>query len=85
MQIALQAAGIRCPRDTKDQIHIGKPADENAPPTRGEFIFFKRHVGIMIDEKHILNATARSMDTRIEDLNDMTAHYEGGILARRKL
>lgn len=85
VQLALLAAGIPCPRDTKDQIALGSPADENSPLARGDLVFFERHVGIMIDEENILNATARSMDTRVENLAEMTAYYKGGILAHRKI
>ncbi|HRQ61788.1 MAG TPA: C40 family peptidase, partial [Alphaproteobacteria bacterium] len=85
VQAALLAAGIACPRDTKDQIHIGKDVASTTPPKRGELVFFERHVGIMVDNTRIFNATARTMDARIEKLDDMAAQYQGGILARREI
>lgn len=85
VQLALMSAGLPCPRDTKDQIHLGVPLDDRASLQRGDLVFFERHVGIMIDESRILNATARTMDVRIESLIEMQKHYKGGILGRRKL
>lgn len=85
VQAALLAAGIACPRDTKDQISIGTAIPPNTPPKRGELVFFERHVGIMVDNTRIFNATARTMDARIEKLDEMAAQYNGGILARREI
>ncbi|MCB1531427.1 MAG: C40 family peptidase [Alphaproteobacteria bacterium] len=73
VQIALMASGINAERDTGQQIKtLGTPTET---PARGSLVFFDRHVGIMVDETHILNATARTMDTRIETLQSLIAHY----------
>lgn len=85
VQIALWAAGLPCPRDTKDQIGLGAALADDEPLRRGDLVFLERHVGIMIDEARILNATARTMDTRIENLDEMAQSYPGGILARKRL
>jgi len=80
VQLSLQAAGtVSCPRDSKDQEKDlkGKTLGKADPLQRGDLVFFKGHVGIMMDEKHILNATARSMDTRIEKLSTIARHYNG--------
>lgn len=82
VQVALAHCGIDCPRDSKDQIDIGT----RVPPdniTRGDLVFFKGHVGIMIDRDHILNATARTMDVRIEKLTDLAGLYKGVTAIRR--
>lgn len=92
VQLCLNHAGITAPRDTKDQVKakIGErvePADTYTPDNlqSGDLVFFKGHVGIMVDSDNILNATARSMDVRIESLKEMSAHYEGGITAIKRL
>lgn len=90
VQTALLAAGIPCPRDTKDQLKIGQALEfgdtiQYATLQRGDLVFFERHVGIMVDENRILNATARTMDTRIENLEEMTRTYPGGIIACRRV
>lgn len=93
VQLALQHSGIPCPRDTKDQVKakIGRAVDyENGMSMpenlqSGDIVFFKGHVGIMVDDKNILNATSRTMDVRVEPLSDLITHYEGGITAVRRL
>ncbi len=84
VQMALMAADVPCPRDTSEQINaIGVCVDgENLQ--RGDFVFFERHVGIMVDEAHILNTTSRHMRTLIEPLSDLIESYNG-ILAVRRL
>ncbi|MDB2683082.1 C40 family peptidase [Alphaproteobacteria bacterium] len=78
-QVVLQTCGVDCPRDSDQQLEkgeSGKPDDLFLP---GDLVFFKGHVGIMVDTQHILNATSRTMDTRIEPLDELEKIY-GGIL-----
>ncbi len=83
VQLALMSAGHDCPRDTKDQAHtVGKPIDPEALE-RGDLVYFKGHVGIMLDETRILNATARHMKVCIEDLKTVTKAYDGIVSVRR--
>lgn len=88
VQLALQHSGlIDCPRDSIDQQHapLGDKIDfEDAQTPQnlkaGDIIFLEGHVGIMIDNENILNATARTMDVRIEKLSEITGFYDGGVL-----
>lgn len=92
VQLALQHTGADCPRDSKDQakaklgerLEIDEPRNPSGLKT-GDIVFFKGHVGIMVDNAQILNATARSMDVRVEKLADITQHYEGGVLSAFRL
>ena len=90
VQIALMAAGIECPRDTKDQIYaIGQNVEfgdtiQYAALKRGDIVFFERHVGIMVDENRLLNATSRHMKVITEDIEAVSDAY-GGILAVKRL
>lgn len=79
VQLSLTAAGLDCDRDSKDQKQRLKANDvsRDAPLERGDIVFFKGHVGIMVDSKNLLNATARTMDTRIERLSDVAKAYKG--------
>lgn len=86
VQLALHHAGCICPRDSADQEREiqGQSVDfENASTPKnlqkGDLVFLKGHVGIMMDEENILNATARTMDVRIEKLSDITEFYDGGV------
>lgn len=86
VQICLNAAGLPCPRDTKDQVHIyGENIDpaEYGSLRRGDLVFFERHVGIMLDSKLIVNATSRHMSTVVEELSSVADSYSGIILVRR--
>ena len=75
-QVVLQTCGISCPRDSDQQLEQGTQGKPDTP-LPGDLIFFKDHVGIMVDTQHILNATARTMDTRIEPLSELEKIYDG--------
>ena len=85
VQICLSAAGIAAPRDTKDQIGIGQAVEFGAAPLkRGDLVFFERHVGIMLDDTLIVNATSRRMATVVEKLSDLVDIY-GRVLGVRRV
>lgn len=83
VQLSCLYIGQKCPRDTNQQLEaLGTPVDQNQIQ-RGDIAFFKGHVGIMVDSKNILNASARSMDTRIELLSTVSDAYNGIISVKR--
>ncbi len=82
VQLSLSHSDIPCPRDSADQIAIGRGIPIEMI-TRGDLVFFKGHVGFMIDRTYVLNATARTMDVRIERLEDLAAIYHGIVAVRR--
>jgi cell wall-associated NlpC family hydrolase len=75
VQSAMIAAGLTCPRDSDMQeAALGEtiPID----PThlkRGDLVFWKGHVGLMLDSQNILHANAFHMATAIEPLAETTA------------
>lgn len=78
VQNALLAKGYEdIPRDTCDQEDaFGKPV-KKSDLKRNDIVYFKGHVGIMIDDKNVLNATARHMTTLIEKLEILEDSYDG--------
>jgi len=86
VQLSMIAAGYDCPaRDSGDQEKtIGNTVDIGEIK-RGDIIFFKGHVGIMVDDKSIINATARSMNTLIEPLETLANDCYGGITSIKRL
>jgi len=90
VQLSLAAAGIDCPRDSKDQIEsVGEKIEFGdtiayGAIERGDLVFFEGHVGIMLDDARMINATARHMKVVIEDLDAVSEAY-GGILAVRRV
>jgi len=71
-QIALAAAGIKAPRDSDMQEQLLGTGVEVKPDLsglrRGDLVFWKGHVGLMIDETNFIHATGHSMTVMIEPL-----------------
>ena len=72
VQVALQACGIATPRDTDMQeAALGVPLETGATEgrlRRGDLVFWKGHVGIMLDAERLLHANAFHMAVAIEPL-----------------
>ena len=72
LQIAMQAAGHECPRDSDmQQGELGKDVpirDDLDGLMRGDFVFWKGHVGIMVDAYLLLHANAHHMAVVVEPL-----------------
>src|SRR5262249_12494517 len=70
LQVALQAAGSACPRDSDMQeAELGDQIDVNDGLDcleRGDLVFWKGHVGIMTDGFMLLHANAHHMAAVIE-------------------
>ncbi|MEM6812596.1 MAG: NlpC/P60 family protein [Pseudomonadota bacterium] len=70
-------------RDSKDQRStIGREIKKDQLK-RNDIVFFEGHVGIMMDEENILNATSRHMTTLIEPLSDLEKAYDRILSIRR--
>jgi cell wall-associated NlpC family hydrolase len=73
VQVALNACGIRCPRDSDMQESgLGRPIDIKTL-RRGDLVFWKGHVAIARDEKTFLHANAFHMTVAIEPVADVIA------------
>ena len=72
VQTALAAAGIAAPRDSDMQEErLGVPVEirpDLAGLQRGDLVFWKGHVGIMLDGDWLLHATGQTMTVMIEPL-----------------
>lgn len=75
MQLALNRAGIFCPRDSGPQEKALGAAIARAQVNKGDLVFFPGHVGMMIDNQHIINASARTMCIEVERLDDLDRIY----------
>lgn len=66
VQVALQAAGVACPRDSDMQeLALGKLSSV-ASLRRGDLVFWKGHVAIARDSETIIHANAHHMMVAIE-------------------
>lgn len=85
VQLALEMAGRQAPRDCDMQVAaIGTALDISAglpPLSRGDFIFWKGHVGIMQDGEQLLHANAHNMMVASEPLTQMLGRMEARGLA----
>lgn len=60
LQLSLIAAGKSCPRNSKEQSRVlgsALPTHDLDDLKRGDLIFWKGHVGIMVSPYHLLHAT----------------------------
>jgi cell wall-associated NlpC family hydrolase len=68
IQTALEAVGIAAPRDTDlMEAALGEAIALDAPLERGDLIFWKGHMGAMLNAARLLHASAASMQVVIED------------------
>jgi hypothetical protein len=74
IQTALAACGIRSPRDT-DMMERYFP-DAGPELERGDLIFWKGHVGVMLDAERLLHANAFHMLVGIEPLAEAAERIE---------
>ena len=69
VQLALIACGKPCPRDSDMQFNTF-PAIEKSDLQRGDLVFWKGHVGMMLDSERLIHANAHHMAVAIEPLDD---------------
>ena len=88
VQQALYACARACPRDTDMQRDYFREIAE-ADRRRGDLVFWKGHVAILLDEHTILHANAHHMATEIEPLAEAIARIAatptGGVLGYRRV
>jgi cell wall-associated NlpC family hydrolase len=78
VQVALQAAGIACPRDSDMQeLALGKLASP-ADLRRGDLVFWKGHVAIARDHETLIHANAHHMMVAIEPFADAVLRIKAG-------
>ena len=76
IQTALQAVGKAASRDTDMMEKALGEAVAIGQVRRGDLVFWKGHMGVMLDEKRLLHANAFHMMVAIEPLSDAVARIE---------
>jgi cell wall-associated NlpC family hydrolase len=88
VQQALYACVRACPRDTDLQRGFF-PEVAEADRRRGDLVFWKGHVAVLLDPDTILHANAHHMATAVEPLAEAIARIEatatGGVLGYRRV
>ena len=86
VQVARQAAGFACPRDSDMQ--RAAPGRDVRAMRRGDLVFWRGHVGVMVSPTRMLHANAHHMAVAVEPLDGAAARIaaQGGgeILAMRR-
>jgi cell wall-associated NlpC family hydrolase len=78
VQQALHGAGHPCPRDSDQQARaLGRALDAGTPPRRGDLLFWRGHVGVMLDGSRLLHANIHHMAVAVEPLAEAVARIEG--------
>ena len=90
VQAAYHACGHICPGDSDMQRDgLGAALAEDAPLQRGDLIFWKGHVAMMVDGETMIHANAHHMAVVYEGLVQATirikAQGDGDVLARRRV
>jgi len=89
VQQALYACGRACPRDSDHQQALGRPLADIAELRRGDLVFWRGHVGIMLDGATLLHANGHHMAVAAEPLAEALGRIEaaggGAVTALRRL
>jgi hypothetical protein len=77
VQVALDASGIGCPRDSDMQeAALGRALSQSEQLRRGDLIFWEGHVAIVRDAETIVHANAHHMATAVENTRDAIARIK---------
>ena len=90
VQAALLAGGMPCPGDSDQQMAaLGTLLAPGTAPQRGDLLFWKGHVAMVVDAKTIIHATGHPMAVVFEPLEsaiDRIKAQEGlGVSAHKRL
>jgi len=81
IQLSLQATGVACPRDTDMQeATLGEPLPDwkdFSVLERGDLLFWRGHMGVMTDTRHLLHANAFHMAVAVEPVTEAVSRIEG--------
>ena len=88
-QLALEATGTPCPRDSDMQEALGAPLLVNDLDglRRGDLVFWDGHVGIMADGENLLHANGHFMQVTLEPLRgavERIARAHGAVTGVRR-
>lgn len=89
VQTALLACGLNAPADSDLQQGLGDRLDETTPLQRGDLLFWKGHVALIVDATRLIHANGHTMSVAYEQTDACIARVlaaEGqGVAQRRRL
>ncbi|MFI4936296.1 MAG: C40 family peptidase, partial [Caulobacterales bacterium] len=75
IQQARYACGLATPRDSDQQAVLGRDASPDEL-LRGDLVFWRGHVGMMLDGARLIHANAHHMAVTIEPLSEVVTRNE---------
>jgi cell wall-associated NlpC family hydrolase len=87
VQLSLHASGKACPGDSDQQQVLGGPIPDGAALQRGDLLFWKGHVAIVVDERRLIHANGHTMSVAYEGIDVCVARISdqgGGPVTARK-
>lgn len=89
VQAALLACGQPCPGDSDMQRALGHDLPEEAIPMRGDLLFWRGHVAMVVDRQRLIHANGHHMAVQYESIADCITRIEtqggGPVTARRRM
>jgi hypothetical protein len=73
VQMALHACGQPCPADSDLQQALGRALAEAEPMQRGDLVFWRGHVAMMVDDRQMIHANGHTMSVAHEGLAEARA------------
>ncbi|MFA9231752.1 MAG: C40 family peptidase [Microgenomates group bacterium] len=66
VQVALLSCGIACPGDSDQQQALGRALLSHEQPGRGDLIFWRGHMGLVVDSDRLIHANGHTMSVAFE-------------------
>jgi len=90
VQAAFQACGVDCPGDSDMQeAALGTAFGDNVALQRGDLLFWKGHVGLMVDGETLIHANAHHMAVAYEPVAKailrIEAQGDGPVISRKRV
>ncbi len=89
VQMSLRACGIAVAADSDLQQALGQPIADDAALMRGDLLFWKGHVAMVLDGAQLIHANGHSMSVAIEGVSDCISRIAdsggGSVTARRRI
>lgn len=86
-QRALLACGVACPGDSDLQEALGAEIPPDAPLQRGDLLFWRGHVALVVDQQRLIHANGHTMSVAHEGIAACIARIlaqDGGAVTHRR-
>ncbi len=78
VQMSLHATGRNCPGDSDMQMAIGRGLSPDDTLQRGDLIFWRGHVAMVVNEKLLIHANGHTMSVSYEGIREAIARISAG-------